>query len=325
MRVLVVEPLAREGLELLAAEHQVDLQVGLDRAALLAVLPGCQALIVRSQVQVDAEVIAAGRDLRVIGRAGVGLDNVDVAAAARAGVVVVNAPAGNTIAAAEHTIGLLFAVARQIPAADASLRRGEWRRSSFGGVELTGRTMGILGLGRIGLAVADRASGIGMPVVGHDPFVAAQVAATHAIGLLEFDEMLGRAQVLTVHVPGGAATRGLVGARELALLPAGAIVLNVARGGVVDEEALSQALRSGHLGGAGVDVFDAEPPFESPLLAAPRTVLTPHLGASTAEAQVRVAVETAQKVLEALADTRDETPDGAGATSGPDPAPVSPQ
>jgi D-3-phosphoglycerate dehydrogenase len=194
----------------------------------------------------------------------------------------------------------MLAAARRIAAADASLRRGEWQRSAFTGIELRGKTLGILGLGRIGLAVADRARGLEMAVVGHDPFVSADVAAAHGITLLETDEVLARADVLTVHVPGGRSTHGLVGARELALMPAGAIVLNVARGGIIDELALTEALRSGHIGAAGIDVFTAEPPRESPLLDAPRTVLTPHLGASTAEAQIRVAVEASQQVVDVL-------------------------
>jgi D-3-phosphoglycerate dehydrogenase / 2-oxoglutarate reductase len=301
MRILIAEPLAREGVELLEASHAVDVRPGLSRAELLDALPGYEALVVRSQVQVDAEAIAAGSGLLVIGRAGVGVDNVDLEAATRAGITVVNAPTGNTIAAAEHTIGLLLAVARRIAAADASIRRGEWKRSAFTGVELRGRTLGIVGLGKIGMAVADRARGLEMTLVGHDPMVAAEAAAAHGVTLLGIDQLLARADVLTVHVPGGRGTRGLIGQRELGILPEGAIVLNVARGGIVDEQALSEALASGRLAGAGVDVFTSEPPEGSPLLEAPGAVLTPHLGASTREAQVRVAVEAAQQVLDVLA------------------------
>lgn len=300
MRILVAERIAPEGLELLASSHTADVRLDLSREELLAALPDYDALMVRSQVQVDADAIAAGSRLVVIGRAGVGVDNVDLEAATRAGVTVVNAPTGNTVAAAEHTLALMLAVARRIAAADASLRRGEWKRAAFTGVELRGRTLGILGLGKIGMAVADRARALEMEVVGHDPLVTDEVAAHHGVTLLERDQVLARAEVLTVHVPGGRATRNLIGAAELALLPQGAIVLNVARGGVVDEAALAEALRIGRLGGAGVDVFIAEPPRESPLLGAPNTVLTPHLGASTTEAQVRVAVEAAQQVLDVL-------------------------
>ena len=301
MRILVAESLAPAGVELLRGEHEVDVRTDLDRAAFLEALPSYDALLVRSQVKVDAEAIAAGRRLIVVGRAGVGVDNVDLEAATQAGIVVVNAPTGNTIAAAEHTIGLLFAVARRIAAADASLRRGEWTRNRFTGLELRGRRLGILGLGKIGMAVADRARGLEMTVLAHDPFVRPEAASSHGVELLALDLLLSRSDVLTVHVPLTRGTRNVVGAAELARLPAGAIVLNVARGGVIDEAALAAALASGHLGGAGVDVFDHEPPIDSPLLEAPNTVLTPHLGASTAEAQERVAVEAAQQVLDVLA------------------------
>jgi D-3-phosphoglycerate dehydrogenase / 2-oxoglutarate reductase len=301
VRVLVAEPLAPAGVELLTADHEVDVRTDLDRAGFLAALPAYDALLVRSQVKVDAEAIAAGSRLIVIGRAGVGVDNVDLEAATRAGIVVVNAPTGNTIAAAEHTLALLFAVARRIAAADASVRRGEWARGRFTGLELRGRRLGILGLGKIGMAVADRARGLEMSVLAHDPFVTPEAAASHGVELVAMEQLLARSDVLTVHVPLTRGTRHVIGAAELARLPAGAIVLNVARGGVIDEAALAAALASGHLGGAGVDVFTEEPPTTSPLLDAPNTVLTPHLGASTAEAQERVAVEAAQQVLDVLA------------------------
>ncbi|HET7678231.1 MAG TPA: phosphoglycerate dehydrogenase [Candidatus Limnocylindrales bacterium] len=300
MRILVAEPLAEEGVAALAERHTVDVRPDLDRAAFLAALPEYDALVVRSQVQVDAEAIAAGNRLVVVGRAGVGVDNVDLEAATRAGITVVNAPTGNTIAAAEHTLALLYGVARRIAAADASVRRGEWRRSTFTGIELRGKTLGIIGLGKIGMAIADRARAMEMTVLGHDPYVTAEAAGHHGGALVELSELLARADVVSVHVPLSRATRNLIGAPELARMRPGSILLNVARGGVVDEAALADALRSGHLGGAGVDVFTAEPPRESPLLDAPHTILTPHLGASTAEAQVRVAVEAAQQVLDVL-------------------------
>ncbi len=300
MRVLVAEPLAEEGIELLRAGHEVDVRTDLDRDGFLGALPDYDALLVRSQVQVDAEAVAAATRLTVVGRAGVGVDNVDLDAATRAGIVVVNAPTGNTIAAAEHTLALLYAVARRIPAADASLRRGEWKRSAFTGVELRGRTLGIVGLGKIGMAIADRARAMEMTVVGHDPYVTPETAAHHGVALLDLPALLARSNVVSVHVPLTRSTRNLIGAREIESMPDGAILLNVARGGVVDELAVADALRSGKLAGAGVDVFTVEPPRESPLLDAPNAVLTPHLGASTAEAQVRVAVEAAQQVLDVL-------------------------
>ncbi len=300
MKLLVAEPLAEEGVALLRAHHQVDVRTDLSREAFLAVLPEYDGLMVRSQVKVDAEAIAAGPRLAVIGRAGVGVDNVDLEAATRAGIVVVNAPTGNTIAAAEHTLALMFALARRVAAADASVRRGEWKRSAFTGVELRGRTLGIVGLGRIGMALADRARGLQMEVIGHDPYVSAEAAAHHGVALRSFEEVLEAADVLTLHVPNTRTTRGLIGAAQLARMKPTAFLLNVSRGSVVDDVALAEALRAGRIAGAGLDVYPTEPPAGSPVLDAPNTVLTPHLGASTTEAQVRVAVEAAEQVLDVL-------------------------
>ncbi len=301
MRVLVAEAVAREGIDLLAAHHQVDERIGCSSSELVALVPDYDALIVRSGVQVDAELIAAGTRLIVIGRAGVGVDNVDLEAATRAGITVVNAPTGNTIAAAEHTLALLYGVARRTAAADASVRRGEWKRSQFTGLELRGRTLGIIGLGKIGQAIANRARAMEMIVIGVDPYVTAEGAAHHGVELVDFDTLLVRADVVTVHVPLTRATKGLIAREAIARMKPGSIVLNVARGGIVDEAAVAEALASGHLGGAGIDVFDREPPTGSPLLGAPNTLLTPHLGASTAEAQVLVAEEVAAQVLDVLA------------------------
>jgi D-3-phosphoglycerate dehydrogenase / 2-oxoglutarate reductase len=301
VRVLVAEAVASEGVDLLRAEHEVDERHGLTRDELCAVIPGYDALIVRSGIQVDADLIAAGKRLVVIGRAGVGVDNVDLDAATRAGIVVVNAPTGNTIAAAEHTLALLYGVARRTAPADASVRRGEWTRSAFTGSELRGRTLGIVGLGKIGQAIAVRARAMEMAVLGVDPYVTAEAAANHGVELVGFDEMLARSDVVTVHVPLTRGTRGLIGRDAIAKLKPGSIVLNVARGGIVDDAAVAEALRSGHLAGAGIDVFEDEPPTGSPLLDAPNTLLTPHLGASTAEAQVLVAEEVASQVIDVLA------------------------
>lgn len=301
MRVLVAEPLAREGLELLKTAHEVDYRPELQREEFLRLLPDFEALVVRSGVKVDAEALTAAKRLRVVGRAGVGVDNIDVAAATRKGILVVNAPTANTIAAAELTVGLIYALARNIPQAEASLRRGEWRRTDFVGTELRGKTLGIIGLGKIGLAVAERARAMEMVLVGSDPYVTRDVAAARAIELLEVDEVLRRADVVTVHVPLNDATRGLIGEDALQLMKPTAFVINVARGGVVDEAALAQALADGRLAGAAVDVYEHEPPRDSPLLDAPHTVLTPHLGASTREAQDKAGVEVAEQVLDALA------------------------
>jgi D-3-phosphoglycerate dehydrogenase / 2-oxoglutarate reductase len=301
MRILVAEKIAREGLALLQARHDVDVRLGLTPEQLLEAVEPYDALIVRSQVQVTEPVIAAGTHLRVVARAGVGLDNIDVAAARGAGLVVLNAPDGNTIAAAEHTLGLLLAVARHIPAADASMRAGEWARSKLGGTELRGKTLGIIGLGRIGMAVADRARAFGMRIVGSDPNSTAANAVLRGVQLLSLAEVLATADVVTVHVPLTAETHHMLDEASIRTLKPGAIVLNLARGGVVDETALADALREGRLGGAGIDVFESEPPKPgSPLLAAPNVVLTPHIAASTAEAQVAVGIEIAERVITAL-------------------------
>jgi D-3-phosphoglycerate dehydrogenase / 2-oxoglutarate reductase len=300
MRILVVEPLAAEGLELLRTHHEVDERLNLPREEIIAILPGYDALVVRSQVKVDADMIAAGTRLIVVGRAGVGVDNVDLEAATRAGVVVVNAPTGNTIAAAELTLALLFGLARRTAAADASMRRGEWKRSQFTGMEVRGKTLGIVGLGKIGQAIAVRARALQMTVIGSDPFVTAEQAATLGVELVTFEDLVRRADAITVHVPKNRATTGLINAAVIERMKPGVILLNVARGGVIDEADLAAALHSGKVGGAGIDVFNTEPPTGSPLLDAPNTLLTPHLGASTAEAQVAVAEEVAEQIIEVL-------------------------
>jgi D-3-phosphoglycerate dehydrogenase len=301
VKILVAEQLAKQGVEILRAHHEVDEKLGLTPEQLAEIIGEYDALLVRSQVKVTADVMAHAGRLIVIGRAGVGVDNVDLDAATRAGVVVVNAPTGNTVSAAEQTIALMLAVARKTAAADASMRRGEWKRGSFTGVELRGRTLGIIGLGKIGRAVADRAVGLEMNVIGHDPFVTAEQAAHHGITLVEIDEVIEKSDVITVHVPLNKATRGIIGPDQIGRLRPGVILVNVARGGVYDEAAVAQALAEGKISGAAFDVYDKEPPVDSPLLTAPNTVLTPHLGASTTEAQVRVAVEACEQVIDVLA------------------------
>ncbi len=300
MKILVVEPLAAEGIELLRRHHDVDERLNLPREEIAAILPEYDALVVRSQVKADAELIAAGTRLIVIGRAGVGVDNVDLEAATRAGIVVVNAPTGNTIAAAEMTLALLFGLARRTAAADASMRRGEWKRSQFTGIELRGKTLGIVGLGKIGQAIAARARAMQMTVLGADPFVTHEQAANLGVELVSFDDLIARSDAITVHVPKNKGTTGLINAAVIARMKPGVLLLNVARGGVIDEQDLADALRSGRVAGAGIDVYNAEPPTGSPLLDAPNTLLTPHLGASTAEAQVAVAEEVAEQILEVL-------------------------
>jgi len=302
MRVLVAEKLAPEGVALLKEEHDVDVRVGMSREDFLAALPEYDALLVRSGVKADAEAIAAGKRLVVIGRAGVGVDNIDIPAATAAGITVVNAPTGNTTAAAEHTLALLFALARRVPEADASMHAGAWNRSAFMGRELVDKTLGVIGLGKIGMAVADRARALGMHVVGYDPYVTEEGAKLHGIERVAVEEILKVADAVTVHVPKTKDTANLISTNELASMKPSAVIINVARGGVVDEAALAAALADGTIAGAAVDVYSSEPPAaDNPLLSAPNIILTPHLGASTAEAQTRVAMEAAEQVREVLA------------------------
>ena len=302
MKILVAEPLAKQGLEILRAHHEVDEKIGLSPEEIAAIIGEYDALLVRSQVKVTAEILAHANRLVVIGRAGVGVDNVDLEAATKAGIVVVNAPTGNTVSAAEQTITLMLALAHKTAAADASMRRGEWKRSSFTGVELRGRTLGIIGLGKIGQAVADRARGLEMNVIGTDPFVTAEQAALHGVTLVDVDTIIEKADVITVHVPINKTTRGIIGPEQIDRLKPGVMLINVARGGVYDEVAVAQALTDGKIAGAAFDVYETEPPApDNPLLTAPNTVLTPHLGALTAEAQLRVAEEACEQVVDVLA------------------------
>jgi D-3-phosphoglycerate dehydrogenase len=302
VKILVAEPLAKQGLEILRAHHEVDEKIGLSPEELAAIIGEYDALLVRSQVKVTADILAHATRMVVIGRAGVGVDNVDLEAATKAGIVVVNAPTGNTISAAEQTIALMLALARKTAAADASMRRGEWKRSSFTGVELRGRTLGIIGLGKIGQAVADRARGLEMNVIGYDPFVTAEQAALHGVTLADVDKIIETADVITVHVPLNKATRGIINADNIGKLKPGVMLVNVARGGVYDEAAVAQALTDGKIAGAAFDVYESEPPAaDNPLLTAPNTILTPHLGALTAEAQLRVAEEACEQVIDVLA------------------------
>ena len=302
MKILVAEPLAKQGLEILRTHHEVDEKIGLTPEQLAEIIGEYDALLVRSQVKVTADILAHAARMVVIGRAGVGVDNVDLEAATRAGIVVVNAPTGNTVSAAEQTITLMLALAHKTAAADASMRKGEWKRSSFTGVELRGRTLGIIGLGKIGQAVADRARGLEMTVIGYDPFVTAEQAALHSITLADVDTIIEQADVITVHVPLNKGTRGLINADNIGKLKPTVMLINVARGGVYDEAAVAKALTDGKIAGAAFDVYETEPPAaDNPLLTAPNTVLTPHLGALTAEAQLRVAEEACEQVIDVLA------------------------
>ena len=302
MRVLIADPLSDAGIDALAEHHDVHVRTDLDREALLSVVGQYDAVVVRSGTRLDAEVIAAGESLKVIGRAGIGLDNVDVDAATAHGVVVCNAPQSNVISAAEHTVALLLSLARAVPRADASLRRGEWRRKEFEGLELHGKTLGVLGLGRVGVLVAQRLSAFGMRLIAYDPFVAVERASRIGVELVgSIDELCQRADVLSVHLPKTADTLGIVGEQQLRSLKPTGLVVNTARGGIVDEEALHRALDEGWIAGAGLDVFTEEPIQQSPLFALDNIVVTPHLGASTTEAQDTAGVMVAEAVNQALA------------------------
>ncbi len=299
-RVLVTERVAEDGLEILRSQAEVEVRLGLKPDELLKEIDGYHALVVRSETKVTADVIDAGRDLIVIGRAGVGVDNIDVEAATQRGVVVVNAPEANTIAAAEHTIGLMLALARHIPAANESLRQEKWERSKFLGVELRGKTLGIIGLGRVGSEVARRARGLEMRLLGVDPFVSPERGQALGVSIVDLDELIEKSDFITLHAPLTKANQNLLGEAEFARMKEGVRIINVARGGLVSEQELAKAVASGHVAGAALDVFEREPPTGSPVLEDPKIIVTPHLGASTAEAQERVSVDVAQQIAAVL-------------------------
>jgi len=298
--VLVAEELAPSAIDVLASDFDVRSVDGADRAALLPALADADAVIVRSATQIDAEALAAASRLKVVARAGVGLDNVDVPAATAKGVLVVNAPTSNIVSAAEHAVALLLAVARRVPQAAASLRAGEWKRSAFTGVEVTDKTVGVVGLGRIGVLFAQRMSAFGVRLLAYDPYVPAARAAQIGVRLVALDELLRESDFISIHLPKTPETVGLIGERELALCKPGAIVINAARGGLLDEHALAQALKEGRVGGAGLDVYATEPCTDSPLFGYDTVVATPHLGASTAEAQDKAGLAVARSVKLAL-------------------------
>lgn len=300
-RILVADPVAQEGIDMLGSAGDVDVRTGLPMDELLAAIPAYDALVVRSETKVTRMVLEAGTKLVAVGRAGVGVDNIDLEAATERGVIVVNAPQGNTVAAAEHTVALLMALARHLPQADASMRQGKWSRKEFVGTEIRGKVLGIVGLGKIGSEVARRAAAMDMRVIGNDPFVPEERARALGVELVEFEQLLTDSDFITVHPPLTPQTQGMIGAAEIARMKDGVRLINVARGGIIDEAALAGAVRSGKVAGAAIDVFSTEPPGENPLLDDPRIVITPHLGASTAEAQERVALDVAEQLVDILA------------------------
>jgi D-3-phosphoglycerate dehydrogenase / 2-oxoglutarate reductase len=302
VRILVADPLADAGVAALARSHDVDVKTGLSKDDLLAVVGAYDAIVVRSQTTIDADVLAAATRLKVVARAGVGLDNVDVEAATRQGVIVCNAPQSNIVSAAEHTVALLLSLARNIPQADAALRAGRWERSTWTGTELQDKVLGVLGLGRIGTLVAQRCHAFGMRLTAYDPFVAPERAARLGVELLAtVDEVLERADFVTVHLPKTPDTIGLLNADRLRRMKPTARLLNVARGGIVVEDDLAEALKTGVIAGAAIDVFDREPTTESALFELPNAIVTPHLGASTEEAQDKAGIQVAEYVNLALA------------------------
>ncbi len=309
-RILIADRIAQEGIELLRQElpeAQIDVQTGLKPEQLRARIGEYTALIVRSETQVTADILAAAQRLKIVGRAGVGVDNIDIDAATRQGIMVVNSPTGNIIAAAEHTIAMLMALARHVPAATSSMKAGKWEKSRFLGVEVRNKTLGIIGLGKVGKEVAQRAQGLSMQVIAFDPYVSQEHASQLGITMLSMDELLLQADFVTLHTSltsGPQGTRGLIGARELTLIKPGARLINCARGGLIDEEALLHALNENRLAGVALDVFSQEPVRDDEilrqLLAHERVIATPHLGASTEEAQVGVALDVVEQIVTVL-------------------------
>jgi len=298
--VLIAEELSPATVDALGPDFEIRNVDGTDRPALLAALSDAHAVLVRSATKIDAEAIAAAPSLKVVARAGVGLDNVDIKAATTAGVMVVNAPTSNIISAAELTVGHILSLARHIPAAHASLAAGAWKRSSYTGVELYEKTVGIIGLGRIGALITQRLQAFGVTVIAYDPYVTTARAQQLGVELVSLEDLLRRADFTTIHMPRTPETLGMISDAQFALMKPTAFVVNVARGGLIDEDALHRALTSNTIAGAGLDVFVAEPPKDSPLLALPNVVVTPHLGASTDEAQEKAGVSVAKSVRLAL-------------------------
>jgi D-3-phosphoglycerate dehydrogenase len=300
MKILVADPVAKEGIEALRAQAEVDVKLGLKPEELKGIIGDYEAFIVRSETKATADIIEAGKKLQVIARAGVGLDNIDVDAATRQGIVVVNAPTGNTMAAAEHTMALMLAMARHIPQADTRLKSGVWQRSDYVGTELRDKTLGIIGLGNVGSEVARRAQSFKMRLIGYDPFISPDYANNLSVELVSMEQLLKESDFITLHLPLTSETKNLIGAKELSKVKPTVRIINCARGGLIDEEALFKAIEVGKVAGAAFDVFVKEPVTDSILFKSDKIIVTPHLGASTTEAQSSVALEVAEQVLAVL-------------------------
>jgi D-3-phosphoglycerate dehydrogenase / 2-oxoglutarate reductase len=300
MKVLVADPIATEGIEILKKSADVDVKTGLKPEELLAIIGEYEGLMVRSETKVTAKVIEVGKKLQVIARAGVGIDNIDVEAATQRGIVVVNAPTANTMAAAEHSIALMLALSRNIPQAHESLKGGAWKRQNFVGVEVRNKTLGIVGLGNVGSEVARRVQGFQMKVLGYDPYVSPEYARNLRVELVPMEQIVREADFITLHLPLTPQSKNMIGTKELSMMKPTVRIINCARGGLIDEQALDQALKEGKIAGAALDVFAQEPPKDSPLLKNERVIVTPHLGASTQEAQANVAIDAAQQIISVL-------------------------
>ncbi|RQD81238.1 MAG: phosphoglycerate dehydrogenase [Methanocalculus sp. MSAO_Arc1] len=298
--VLVSDPLAEEGISILRGFCNVDEKSGLSEDELVAIIGQYDALIVRSGTEVTARVIDAAPKMKYIGRAGAGVDNIDTDAATRKGIIVANAPEGNTLAATEHTMAMILSLARRIPSANASMKKGEWKRSAFMGVEMNEKVIGIVGFGRIGREVAKRAQSFDMRVVAYDPFITAERGAQFGVEMMSVEDLFRVADVITVHTPLIKETKHLINEKSIATMKDGVRIINCARGGIIDEMALAEAVKSGKVAGAALDVFEEEPPANSPLLDLDTVIVTPHLGASTVEAQKNVAISIAHQCIDVL-------------------------
>ena len=298
MKVLIADAISDEGIDILRSYAEVDIRLGLKPEELIAIISDYEALVVRSQTQVSAKVIQAGDKLQVIARAGVGVDNIDVDVATRHGIVVVNAPTGNTISAAEHTIALMLALARHIPQASAMLKSGIWRRSDFLGTEVRNKTLGIIGLGNVGSEVARRAKGLEMKLIACDPFISVDHARNLQVELVSLEQLLKESDFITLHIPLTSSTKGLIGVKELASVKPTVRIINTARGGLIDEKSLAKAVKEKRVAGAAIDVFSAEPTTQSILFEDDNIIVTPHLGASTTEAQAMAAKDVAEQIIE---------------------------
>lgn len=298
--VLICDAIAEDGIQILQQVADVTVKTGLKEAELIAEVPRYDALMVRSATKITRPVLEAAKQLQIVGRAGVGVDNIDVAAATERGVIVVNSPAGNTVAVAELTIGMMLSLVRKLVPAHESMARNEWKRSAFMGNEIYGKTLGVIGTGKIGTEVIKRAQSFGMRVLGYDPFLTTARAHQLDIEASTVEDILQRADFISIHTPLTKETRHLIDAEAIATMKPGAIIINCARGGIIDEEALYDALKNGRLGGAGLDVFENEPLADSPLRELPNVILTPHVGASTSEAQTEVALDVARQIVDVL-------------------------